>query len=137
MTNSLSSPKPVLLSLDWGTPLHFVRRSGELRVKSGQVWITREGDPDDYVLDAGARVVIGRGDAVLVQPWRHGEVADVAWHASAESWAGACARRIAASGAAAVAAAAGTLAVGLRRAAQAVAALGERAATLAAPPRFI
>jgi hypothetical protein len=138
MTHSPFLQKPVHLLLDWGTPLHFVRRSGELLVQRGSVWVTRTGDLDDYVVEAGGRVVIRRGDAVLVQPWRRGENVQVAWRASSQTWASDVARRVAVSTGAWVSKLAGRLAHGLRRAAHAVAAIGQRAAAApAAPVAFI
>ena len=54
-------------------------RSGWLQVDHGRVWLTRDGGGGDVVLDAGAGLALGRGERVLVEPWRVGEVAGLAW----------------------------------------------------------
>lgn len=37
--------------------------------RAGSVWVTREGDLNDYVLDAGQRLALARGDRVAVSAW--------------------------------------------------------------------
>jgi hypothetical protein len=135
-TPTRKSPSISML-VGWRKPVHFAGCSGELVVKRGQLWITREGDPEDYVLDAGGRVVILPGEAVLVQSWKNDAPAEVAWRARGQSRMTAYAWRMAASCATLVAALADALAVGLRRAAHVVTAVGQRAAHAATPPKFI
>ncbi len=43
------------------------RRAGRLTVRSGQAWITREGDPEDHVLAAGEALTMGARQEVLVE----------------------------------------------------------------------
>ena len=69
----------------FGQPLTLHRFGGEFAVLEGRVWLTRRGDPDDHVLDAGQRIVLEPGDAVVVEPWRAGESARVRWKASRAS----------------------------------------------------
>ncbi len=57
------------------------RCAGWLTVDSGQVWITRNGDFTDHVLASGDRLHLGRGEQVLVEPWRAGKPARLGWAA--------------------------------------------------------
>ena len=66
-------------SLVWGEPLRIARLAGEFAVLGGRVWLTREGDPEDYVLAAGETFDITSGDVVVVEPWCRGEHALIAW----------------------------------------------------------
>ena len=47
--------------------------------RSGRVWVTREGDLNDYVLEAGQRLALGSGDRVLVSSWNEGQPALWDW----------------------------------------------------------
>ncbi len=53
--------------------------AGWLQVAGGQVWLTRDGGGDDHVLAAGSRIWLGRGERVVVEPWRAGDVATLGW----------------------------------------------------------
>jgi hypothetical protein len=73
-----------------GTPRHWhldgllpvqARSAGWLRVVHGRVWITRRGDAADHVLAAGGQLWLGRGEQVLVEPWRAGDAAGLVWSA--------------------------------------------------------
>jgi len=55
------------------------RRAGRLTVRSGQAWITREGDPEDHVLAAGEALTMGARQEVLVEPWVGGAPVRLAW----------------------------------------------------------
>ncbi|CAG1014422.1 hypothetical protein BURC_00688 [Burkholderiaceae bacterium] len=66
-------------SLVWGEPLRIAQLAGEFAVLGGRVWLTREGDPEDYVLDAGETFDITASDVVVVEPWCRGEPALIAW----------------------------------------------------------
>ena len=50
----------------FGQPLTLHRFGGEFAVLEGRVWLTRRGDPDDHVLDAGQRIVLEPGDEVVL-----------------------------------------------------------------------
>ena len=52
---------------------------GEFTVIDGRVWLTRRGDPQDHLLERGARVRLGRGDAAVIEAWDAGGSATVGW----------------------------------------------------------
>lgn len=56
---------------------------GWLRVGSAAVWLTLQGQPDDWVLQPGECFVLRRGQRVVVGPWRAGTVAQLHWQAQA------------------------------------------------------
>lgn len=56
-----------------------VAAEGWLRVLAGPVWLTRDGDPDDHVLQAGDELRLRAGDWVTAEPWRPGQTAQLAW----------------------------------------------------------
>lgn len=66
-------------SLVWGEPLRIAQLAGEFVVLSGRVWLTRDGDLEDYVLEAGESFDIASGDVVVVEPWRRDVPALIAW----------------------------------------------------------
>ncbi len=66
------------LRIDSALPLH-TRRSGWLLVDAGPVWITRSGDAADHVLAAGEAIHLGRGQQLVAEPWRSGQVAQLRW----------------------------------------------------------
>lgn len=66
------------LRIDSVLPLQ-ARQAGWLTVDAGQVWITRSGDAADHVLAAGEAIPLGRGQQLVVEPWRAGQVARLRW----------------------------------------------------------
>jgi Protein of unknown function (DUF2917) len=44
-----------------------------------RLWVTRRGDPADYVLEPGERLALSRGEDVLVEAWRHDQPARWDW----------------------------------------------------------
>jgi len=50
-----------------------------LTALGGRLWVTRDGDLNDYVLDAGQRVAVARGDQVMVGAWEPGHTAQWTW----------------------------------------------------------
>jgi Protein of unknown function (DUF2917) len=59
------------------------RQTGWLQVVAGQAWITRSGDAADHVLAAGDAVALGRGQQLVVEPWKAGQVVQLRWLAGA------------------------------------------------------
>jgi hypothetical protein len=47
--------------------------------RKGRLWVTRAGDLEDYVLDAGERMALARGDRVAVGAWNQGQPALWDW----------------------------------------------------------
>jgi hypothetical protein len=57
-----------VIQLAAGTPLALRgARNVELECTEGVVWLTLEGEPEDYLLAAGERMRIGRGGLALVE----------------------------------------------------------------------
>jgi hypothetical protein len=50
----------------------------------GRLWVTRDGDLNDYVLEPGQRVAVGRGDQVTVGAWSPGEPTRWTWTPATE-----------------------------------------------------
>jgi hypothetical protein len=50
-----------------------------LAPRRGCLWVTRDGDLNDYVLEAGQRLALARGDRVAVGTWNGGEPALWDW----------------------------------------------------------
>src|SRR5438067_7351147 len=65
-------------------PLSLASHAGEIVVASGSVWLTRRGDLDDHVLEAGQRVSLSSDDAAVVEPWRAGEHTVIDWQPAAQ-----------------------------------------------------
>jgi Protein of unknown function (DUF2917) len=65
--------------MDWGQPMRIDSGSGELGVLGGRVWLTRGGELEDHVLDAGQRIVLGPTDSVVVEQWQRDQPAIVDW----------------------------------------------------------
>ncbi len=55
-----------------------------LTALGGRLWVTRDGDLNDYVLDLGQRIAVGRGDRVTVGAWQPGEATQWTWTPAAE-----------------------------------------------------
>ena len=71
--------------MPWGKPLRIEHLGGEFAVLSGRVWLTRRGDPDDHVLQAGEQISLQGADAVVVEPWQAGERTVVQWRPRAQA----------------------------------------------------
>lgn len=84
MKAQLTTDRSATLAMQWGEPLRIERAAGELRVRSGRVWLTRRGDLDDHVLAAGDCVVLLPGQSAVVEAWRPGEAAVLEWRPRAQ-----------------------------------------------------
>ena len=51
-----------------GQALRLPRRSGELTVLRGRLWLTRHNDPGDHFLEAGQRVRLGPYENAVIEP---------------------------------------------------------------------
>lgn len=56
-----------------------VPRDGWLSVRQGRAWITRHGELDDWVVEAGTRLPLAGGADLLVGPWDGNEPVTVSW----------------------------------------------------------
>jgi hypothetical protein len=79
MESQFYADRPTALSLAWGQPVRMAQRSGELAVLKGRVWLTRHGDIEDYLLEAGDSLSVRSHDVVVVEPWQRDEPTSVAW----------------------------------------------------------
>ncbi len=80
MNSQFYADRGGLARLRDGAPLRIDHRGGELSVVRGRVWLTRRGDLDDHVLDAGQSILLQSADAVVVEQWRAAEPALVGWY---------------------------------------------------------
>jgi hypothetical protein len=62
-----------------GARLFRTRRPGRLTVSAGRAWVTRVGDLDDHVLDAGQTLALRADERVVVEPWVNGSPVRLAW----------------------------------------------------------
>lgn len=69
------------------------RSAGWLRVQRGQVWLTRDGGADDHVLDRGEQFWLQAGDGLVIEPWKAGGSAQLAWAVGSEAGHGGLAQR--------------------------------------------
>ena len=83
MKSQFYASRSATFTLAWGEPLRIDGESGELAVLSGRVWLTREHDLDDHVLEAGQSMQLGSTDGVVVEPWQQGERTTLAWRSHA------------------------------------------------------
>lgn len=65
--------------LEGGRAITLGPQPGELTVIAGQVWLTRNGDLGDHVIEAGRVVKLGADEGAVVEPWGTGEVAAIEW----------------------------------------------------------
>lgn len=71
----------------WNMPVERVRRLdaravGWLQVGTAPVWLTLDGQVDDWVLMPGERLPLKRGERAVVEPWHAGSVAQLSWQAA-------------------------------------------------------
>lgn len=130
---NLAAGRPAQLRLLPGEAFRVPRRPGELLALEGRVWLTRHGDTQDHLLEAGQSFRLAGGDDVVVEPWAHGEAATLAWQPlpgqglRLAAWPA----LFAAAGLTALARAAGRFAAGLREAEAGFVALARSAAASA------
>lgn len=68
-----------VLQTVWGAPLRVDHLGGEFAVRSGRVWLTRRGDLDDHVLEAGDRIVLEPAGSVVIEQWHRDAPASIHW----------------------------------------------------------
>lgn len=62
------------MALDRRQLLALPRRELTVRCLEGQLWVTREGDIEDYILGPGQQLAVRRGDRAAVQALRPSRV---------------------------------------------------------------
>lgn len=65
-------------SLQQGEAFTIRRAVGEFAVLSGRVWVTRQSDLGDHVIEAGERFAVCPDDVAVVEAWS-GEAVSLAW----------------------------------------------------------
>lgn len=63
-----------------GAALRLGRLGGELAVVEGRVWLTRDGDLGDHVIEPGRRVRLGVNENAVIEPARTGDTVTVRWY---------------------------------------------------------
>jgi len=79
MNSQFYAQGPASLPLAFGEAQRLRGLVGELTVASGRVWLTRDGDLDDYVLGAGDHFMLAADDVVVVEAWQRDESTTLAW----------------------------------------------------------
>jgi len=67
------------LSLCWGQAVTITGAEGDLAVRSGRLWLTRDHDLNDHVLRVGERFMLRASDVVVIEPWQRDELTRVSW----------------------------------------------------------
>ena len=74
-----------------GEALHLGRLGGELLVIDGRVWLTRDGDLGDHVIEPGQKIRIGVRENAVIESACTGHALTVRWQPRRQSFAGALA----------------------------------------------
>ena len=69
-----------LRRIEPGHAQHLGRLGGELTVVEGRVWLTRDGDPGDHVVEPGQRVRLAVDDNAVISAWRSDERVLLHWN---------------------------------------------------------
>ena len=75
--------------IDAGNAMHLDRLGGELSVLQGRVWLTRDGDFGDHLVEAGQRVRLGVAEDAVIESWDSGQPLVVRWNPRRQSFFGA------------------------------------------------
>jgi len=77
--NGLMAPVPPVATLRRGAVMPLGAGGGRLDVLRGRIWLTRTGDLDDHVVEAGATLAVPAAGQSLIEAWDESEPALVAW----------------------------------------------------------
>jgi hypothetical protein len=72
-----------------GEAIHLGRLGGELSVIDGRVWLTRDGDLGDHVVEPGQRLRLAPNANAVIEPAQTGHAATVRWHPRRQGFVGA------------------------------------------------
>ena len=87
--NSRAAAAGALRHIDAGHALHLGRLGGDLTVVDGRVWLTRDGDLGDHVIEAGQRVRLAVDDNAVIESVHTAVAATVHWNPRRQSFFGA------------------------------------------------
>jgi Protein of unknown function (DUF2917) len=74
-----------------GEALHLGRLGGDLIVVDGRVWLTRDGDLGDHVVEPGQKIRLGVNENAVIESARTGSAVTVRWYPRRQSFVGALA----------------------------------------------
>ncbi len=80
---------PTVRHLSAGEALHLGRLGGEVLVVDGRVWLTRNGDLGDHVIEPGQRLRLAVNENAVIEPADTGAAATVRWYPRRQSATGA------------------------------------------------
>ena len=75
--------------LAFGQATRLGRLGGDLTVLEGRVWLTRDGDLGDHVIEAGQRLRVGVDQNAVIEPWDAGRAVSVRWQPRRQGFFGA------------------------------------------------
>lgn len=75
-----SASAALLRRIEPGHALHLGRLGGELTVVEGRLWLTRDGDLGDHLVEPGQRVRLAVNDNAVIEPWQAGESVVLRWN---------------------------------------------------------
>jgi hypothetical protein len=83
-SNTLKKVAPSALRVPGSVALPATRRvfagsEGWLTVQGSRAWLTRDGDPVDYVLEPGERLPLWQGDVVTAESWCANQASWLEW----------------------------------------------------------
>ena len=74
-----------------GEALHLGRLGGDLVVVDGRVWLTRDGDLGDHVVEPGRKIRLAVNENAVIESARSGATVTVRWYPRRQSFVGALA----------------------------------------------
>jgi len=74
-----------------GEALHLGRLGGDLVVVDGRVWLTRDGDLGDHVVEPGRKIRLAVDENAVIESARTGATVTVRWYPRRQSFVGALA----------------------------------------------
>lgn len=89
VTAASAAAAAALRRVEPGQALHLGRLGGDLTVVEGRVWLTRDGDLGDHLVEPGQRVRLAVNDNAVIESWQRGEGAVLRWNPRRQSLFGA------------------------------------------------
>ena len=80
-----------LKRLAFGQAVHLGRLGGELTVVDGRVWLTRDNDLGDHVVEPGQRIRLAVGDNAVIESAEKNRAVSLRWNPRRQSFFGALA----------------------------------------------